>query len=138
MNHRQHLIIDSLGQILILLFFAYLYSFKNDSTVVLKILPLLLTVWQLINGIISYKFFERIRKKIYVRTAGISIGTVFGINGIFWFSRDLLATNLTVLSMVENLKYAFEVMILVLCLLFCVWYLILTAKEMYIVLFRTV
>ncbi len=138
MNYRNHLFIDSLGQILIILFFAYLYSFKNDSAMVLKILLLLLCFWQLINGIISYKFFERINKKTYVRTAGISIATIFGINGFFWFAKDLLRLNRALLTIVENLKSVFEVLMIIFCALFCIWYIILTAREMYVVLFRTV
>ncbi len=138
MNHRHHLFLDSLGQISILLFFAYLYSMKNDSMVVLKLLPLVLFFWQFFNGILSYRFFERIQKRLYVRTAGISTATIFGLNGFFWFAKDLLTTNLTVMVLVENLKTVFEVILIVSCALFCIWYLILTAKEMYIVLFRTV
>lgn len=138
MNHRHHLFIDSLGQILILLFFGYLYSLKNDSNVVLKLIPIVLCFWQLINGILSYKFFERLSKKNYVRTAGITIATIFALNGFIWFSDKIIPLNQSVYSAFENIKSTFEVITLILCALFCLWYIVLTVREIYIVLFRTI
>jgi hypothetical protein len=138
MNHRHHLFIDSLGQILILLFFGYLYSLKNDSNVVLKLIPIVLCFWQLINGILSYKFFERLSKKIYVRTAGITIATIFALNGFIWFSHKIIPLNQSVYSAFENIKSTFEVITIILCTLFCLWYIVLTVREIYIVLFRTI
>ncbi len=138
MNHRHHLFIDSLGQILILLFFGFLYSLKNDSNVILKLIPLILCFWQLINGILSYKFFERLSKKIYVRTAGITIATIFAMNGFIWFSHKIIPLNQSVYSAFENIKSTFEVITLILCMLFCLWYIVLTVREIYIVLFRTI
>lgn len=138
MQHRHHLFIDSLGQISILLFFSFLYGFKNDSITILKLLPLLLCLWQIINGIISYKFFERQSKKLFVKISGVSVATIFAINGIFWFANKTVSLSLYFYSLTENFNYFFEVITVVLCAVFCLWYFYLTTKDVYIILFKTV
>lgn len=136
MTNRQHLIIDALGQALIIIFYSLLTGNSSSPIEILKIMPVVLFSWQIINAILSYKFFERQSKKIFVRTGGWTIAGIFLFWGATWvlFQFPILP----VLEIIEKSEFIFWVLIPFLSAAFCCWYLYLTFKEVYNMLFNTI
>ncbi len=66
MTSRQHLIIDTLGQSVIIIFYSLLIGKSNSPIEILKITPLVLLSWQIINALISYIFYNKQTKKLFV------------------------------------------------------------------------
>jgi len=138
MNHRHHLIIDSFAQAILILYFAFLLTKSTAPVEVLQIFFVFLSFWQFANGLLSYKFFERDSKKLYVRVYGYTLGVISGFFGLTWFLQttgvfNLLPAGFNISIMVyiwKIIPYYLIAMVL--------WYLIITFRDLYNMIYRTI
>jgi len=134
MTYKQHLIIDALMQALIILFYGLLLGKTENPLAVLQIFPMALTGWQFINGVLSYKFFERDSKKLYVRITGMIFIAIFA----FWGILLMLMQLLSLVVIVGSFATILFILLPMLTAAMSLWYLYITIKDINIVLFRTI
>lgn len=136
MTSRQHLIIDTLGQSVIIIFYSLLIGKSNSPIEILKITPLVLLSWQIINALISYIFYNKQTKKLFVR---ISIWTLAG-GFIYWGCTWLICqfSFLSIGGLIEKFESIFWILIPFFLVAFCFWYLYISLKEIYNIMFNTI
>ena len=138
MTYRHHLFIDSLGQAILIIFFGFLIAGTESPVNMLELIPIMLFGWQFLNAIISYKFFERYTKQNFVRFSALGLILIFGIRGTLWFA-SLIPSIEESLNQTTLLIESYIYFILPFyCTLFLIWYLFITFKDLYNLIFRTV
>jgi hypothetical protein len=136
MNYRQHLFIDSILQTIIIFYFSYQLGSSAEQVKLLQLMSIMLFGWQFLNGIISYKFFERRHKRLFVRVTSIFLGLILGLRGLLWLGLSILpeqAYNLTL-----SLEPVLLQILTVFSAMMALWYLYITIKDLYNVFFNTV
>ena len=138
MTYRHHLLIDSIVQAIMIIFFGFLLARSLAPVNMLQLMPIMLFGWQFINAVLSYKFFERMSKKLFVRIAGVCLIIVFAFRGLLWMAASFGPIS----EMVTNLTIQSEpILFLVLTFLsaaMAVWYLYLTFKDLYNMMYNTI
>jgi hypothetical protein len=138
MTHRHHLIIDALGQALIILFYGLLLGKTENFLTILQIFPMALTGWQFVNGLLSYKFFERDSKKLYVRITGMIFIAIAAFWGLLLMLTQVSALAVIVGSVALPLIPFLIILMPILTTGMSLWYLYITIKDINIMLFRTI
>ena len=136
MTYRQHLFIDSTLQAIIIFYFSFLVGSNSEPFKLLQLMSIMLFGWQFLNGIISYKFFERRNKRLFVRVTSIFLVLIFGLRGLLWLGSTVaheLAANLII-----TIEPVLIQILVVFSALMALWYLYITIKDLYIVFFNTV
>ena len=138
MTYRHHLFIDSLGQALIIIFFSYIISNSSVPYTMMQLMAIILFGWQFFNGLLSYKFFERFSKRIFVRITAFSLVIIFLFRGFLWVLSKIPQIN----EIVNSLTVQSEPYLLVVLPYFCagmaIWYLFITFKDLYNLFFNTI
>jgi hypothetical protein len=138
MNHRHHLLIDSFAQATLFIFFAFLLNKSTEPNKVVQIFLVFLSFWQFINGVLSYKFFERDSKKLYVKIFGYTFTLISGLFGLSWFLQTIGILNLLAAGFQLNFIRYFWIIIPYYLIIMAVWYLIITFKDIYKMIYRTI
>lgn len=135
MNGRQHLILDALGQAGILLMFSFFIAKSDHPLEVAEILAILLFFWQIINALISYRYFERETKGLFVKVAAWSIIGICGGLGLL-----LLITQFPVIpaSIVNAIIMVLEKGVPYIFAIFAIWCLIITINDLYNTVFNRI
>jgi len=138
MTYRHHLLIDSIVQALIIIFFSILLPRAPVMSNILQLMAILLFLWQFVNALVSYKFFERMSKKLFVRVAGYSLVFVIALRGI----TALAAMFAPFMKIANDLEAKTEPFILMflpfLCAALALWYLYITLRDLYNLIFKTI
>ena len=136
MTYRQHLFIDSILQTIIIIYFSFQLGSTTEPIKLLQPMSIMLFGWQFLNGIISYKFFERSQKRLFVRVTSIFLGLIFGLRGLLWLGLSILP------ELAHNLTLSLEPVLLQILTVFsammALWYLYITIKDLYNVFFNTI
>jgi hypothetical protein len=136
MTYRQHLFIDSILQTIIIIYFSFQLGSTIEPIKLLQLMSIMLFGWQFLNGIISYKFFERSQKRLFVRVTSIFLGLIFGLRGLLWLGLSILP------ELAQNLTLTLEPVLLQILTVFsammALWYLYITIKDLYNVIFNTI
>jgi len=136
MTYRQHLFIDSILQTIIIIYFSFQLGNTTEPIKLLQLMSIMLFGWQFLNGIISYKFFERSQKSLFVRVTSIFLGLIFGLRGLLWLGLSILP------ELAQNLTLTLEPVLLQILTVFsammALWYLYITIKDLYNIFFNTV
>ena len=138
MNHRHHLIIDSFAQAILILYFAFLLTKSTEPYKVLEIFFVFLSLWQFVNGVLSYKFFERDSKKLYVRVFGYTLVGLSGFIGLNWFIITTGILNLLPAGFSINFMKYIWMIIPYYLIAMVLWYLIITFRDLYNMIYRTI
>jgi hypothetical protein len=138
MNYSLHLKIDALLQAIIIIFYAMLIGKSEAPSEIAIILPIVLCSWQFINGLLSYKFFERDSKKIYVRVCGWSLIILSGFWGALWFISNIPGLRYFSLIFGEEITPVFWILLPIFATIMSVWYLYITVRDLYNMMFNTI
>lgn len=135
MNGRQHLILDALGQAGILMMFSFFIASSDHPIEVAEILAIMLFFWQIINALISYQYFERERKALFVKIAGWSLIGICGFLGIL-----LVITQFPILppKIVNIIVMLLEVGTPYILAIFAIWCLVITINDLYNTVFNRI
>jgi len=113
----------------------------NALVEVLLVIPFVLTAWQFVNGLISYKFFEGTSKKLYVRVTGYTLVSICVFWGLFWaliiIGTSVGSGDLTSEWMPYILPVLWSILPFALGIL-ALWYLIISIQDVYIILYKTI
>ncbi len=138
MTFRNHLLIDSIIQALLIIFFSFLLAKSSAPTNILQLFPITLFAWQFINAVLSYKFFERTSKRLFVRISGYCLIGIFALRGFLWLADSFV----TLSEMANKLTEQIEPLILIILPFFCaalaLWYLYITFRDLYNMMYNTI
>jgi hypothetical protein len=138
MTFRHHLLIDSIIQALLIVFFSFLLTRSSVPLNILQLMPITLFGWQFINAVFSYKFFERTSKKLFVRISGYCLLFFFALRGILYFGSKFTS----LMQMANELTIQIEPIILLVLPFFCtalaLWYLYITFRDLYNMIYNTI
>jgi hypothetical protein len=138
MTHRHHLIIDGLGQAILIIFYGLLLGKSQSADELLLLFPIVLTAWQFVNGVLSYKFFERDSKKTYVRIGG-TVLIVFSVFwGLLWMLQNIAQINIFINNFADGFLPVFWVLLPIICGALAIWYIYITIKDLYNMMYNTI
>lgn len=144
MTRRNHLMLDTIGQTCIILYYAFMLTNSSETIVLLQLFAISLCGWQFVNGILAYKFFEGQSKKLYVRVSVAIWVSIFGLFGILWlglnlaFLAGLSGVMETLLLVFGAVEYGiWGVFPAVFGALAC-WYLYITIRDINVVINKTI
>jgi hypothetical protein len=138
MTYRHHLLVDSIVQALLIIFFSFLLARSSAPPNILQLLPISLFSWQFINGVVSYKFFERTSKKLFVRISGYCLIGIFAIRGILFLASKITPFMQMAMDLTEHTEPFLLSIIPFFCAALALWYLYITFRDLYNMMYNTI
>jgi len=138
MTFRHHLLIDSFMQALLIIFFGFLMARTSAPLSLLQIMPVTLFGWQFINAVLSYKFFERSNKRLFVRISGFCMIIIFSIRGVLWLAASFAPLHEQVSSLTTQIEPIMLLLITFLSAALALWYLYITLRDLYNMMYNTI
>ena len=144
MTGRQQVFLDAIGQAGLIIFYAIMLSQTSAIVELLSIFAIVLCAWQFINGILSYKFFERQTKRTYVRIAAYTFIAIFAFWGIMWMAIKLafMSGSEAAVAFIDNIALAvipaLWAVLPILTGALAIWYIYLTIKDLNILINKTI
>ncbi len=138
MTFRHHLLIDSIVQAILIIFFSFLLARSSAPPNILQLLPISLFSWQFINGVVSYKFFERTSKKLFVRISGYCLIGIFAIRGILFLASKITPFMQMAMDLTEYTEPFLLSIIPFFCAALALWYLYITFRDLYNMMYNTI
>lgn len=138
MTYRHHLLVDSIVQALLIIFFGFLLVRSSAPLNILQLIPIILFGWQFINAVLSYKFFERTSKRLFVRVSGYCLMGIFSIRGILFLAANIRALKQIIFDFTEKIEPIMILLLTFLCAALALWYLYITLRDLYNLIFNTI
>ncbi len=138
MTFRHHLLIDSILQAILIIFFSFLLARSSAPTNILQLFPIILFGWQFINAVVSYKFFERTSKKLFVRISGYCMLGIFALRGILFLASRISPLAQIGIDLTERIEPFMLSITPFLCATLALWYLYITFRDMYNMMYNTI